>query len=70
MRAPRSAWRGRRGTRRRTLAPRAQLERLPETSLDAGGRVDDLVAVHLTPAALDLVLRPERQLSERTGDLT
>jgi len=36
---------------------------------DAGGRVDDLVAVDPTPAALDLVLRPERELAERTGDL-
>jgi len=36
---------------------------------DAGGRVDDLVAVDPAPATLDLVLRPERQLAERAGDL-
>ena len=30
-------------------------------AVDAGGRVDDLVAVHSAPPALDLVLGPERQ---------
>src|SRR5206468_6994852 len=28
---------------------------------DAGGGIDDLVAVHATAPALDLVLRPQRQ---------
>jgi hypothetical protein len=36
---------------------------------DAGGWVDDLVTVDPAPTTLDLVLRPERELAERTGDL-
>jgi hypothetical protein len=38
-------------------------------SLDAGCRVDHLVAVHSAAAALDLVLRAERKLARRTSDL-
>ena len=33
-------------------------------ALDARGRVDDLVAMHLAPAALQLVLGPERKLRD------
>jgi hypothetical protein len=36
---------------------------------DAGARVDDLVAVDPTAAALDLVLGAERKLPRRTSDL-
>jgi hypothetical protein len=38
-------------------------------TLDAGGRVDHFVAVHVAAPALDLVLWPEGQLREWTGDL-
>ena len=44
------------------------LERVEEGTRprETGGRVDDLVAVNSTPAALDLVLGPERE-APRTG---
>jgi hypothetical protein len=47
------------------------LERVEEgaVTLDAGCRVDHLVAVHPAAAALDLVLRAERKLARWTGDL-
>jgi hypothetical protein len=35
--------------------------------LDAGRRVDDLLAMHLAPAALQLILRPERYLRNALG---
>src|SRR5204863_514648 len=37
--------------------------------LDAGGRVDDLVAVHFAAAAFDLVLRAQRELARTRGRL-
>ena len=42
------------------------LDRVEERArfLDAGGGIDDLVAVHLAAPALDLVLWPERQLRD------
>src|SRR5919206_1689378 len=39
-------------------------------ALDAGGRVDDLVAVDTAAPALDLVLWMERQLARRTDEVT
>ena len=36
-------------------------------ALDARGRVDDLVAVDVAPAALELVLRAERKLRDELG---
>jgi len=46
-------------------------ERVQERArpLDAGAGVDDLVAVDPAAAALDLVLRPERQLPRGTSQL-
>jgi hypothetical protein len=53
------------------VRPADLLERVEERAraLDTRGRVDDLVAVDPTTAALDLVLRSERELPERTSDL-
>jgi hypothetical protein len=53
------------------VRPAGFLERIEERAraFDTGRRVDHLVAVHPAAAALDLVLRPERQLPQRTGDL-
>src|SRR5439155_3751952 len=44
-------------------------ERVEERAraLHTGGRIDDLVAVDVTAAALELVLRPERDLRHAEG---
>jgi hypothetical protein len=53
------------------VGPPHLLERVEEGTrpLEASARVNDLVAVDPAPAALDLVLRPERKLLRRTDDL-